>query len=263
VLLQPRGDFLGAQPLVREGLNGPDQADLRRQPDGDQEGLDALLQLGLAGGEDLADVARAPGVRECPGRSLGQWDRQLLDLARADRLPACPGRELFHLLLEQGDVVARDLDEATGGVVSRLRPHASELAPDPDRGILRLRHVIREHLPTAPGDELSEHAVLARLVDDERDDGSSDRIGEVDIERLHVGLLPLFDTLDHDQPPSGEEAQRVQRGGHVFARHQLGAQDLDRFVAEPRAQAAEGAADLRAIGTGEEVDRAQLVRHRE
>jgi hypothetical protein len=68
--------------------------------------------------------------------------------------------------------------------------------------------------------------------------------------------------LDHDQPPRAEEAEGIQRCGYVFARNRLGAENFDRFVAESRPQTAEGAADLRAIGSGEEVDREQLVRHR-
>ena len=62
VLLQPPGDLPRAQALVPQCLDGSDQPDLRRQPDGDEEGLDALFELRLAGGENPADVPGPPRV---------------------------------------------------------------------------------------------------------------------------------------------------------------------------------------------------------
>jgi hypothetical protein len=151
--------------------------------------------------------------------------------------------------------------------ISTRRRAASSVAcaprrANPDGRILRLRDVVGEHLSSTLGYELPQRIVLSQLADDEREYRSCYGIGEVGSERLRVGLFPFFDTLDHDQPPRGEEAEGIQRGDHILARHRLGSEDFDRFVAESGSQAAEGAADLRAIGSGEEVDRAQLVRHR-
>ena len=262
MLLEPPGDLPRAKPFVRERLDGSDQPDLRRQAHGDEERLDALLELRFARGKDLTDVAAPPRVRQGPGGGVVQRHGKLLDLSRADLLAARPRRELLDLLLEKRDVVAGDLDQAAGSVVRRLRAEPCELAPHPDGRVLRLGHVVGEHLAASTGDQLGERVVLRRLLHDKREHGSAHRVGEVGVERLRVGLLPFFDTLDHDQPPRTEQAEGVQRCSRILAGSCLRTQDLDRLVAEPRPEAAEGAADLGAIGSGEEVDRAQLVGHR-
>ena len=221
---------LARRALLGERLGLADERHLGREAHRDREGVRAVLEVRLAGGQRTGQVARAPGVHDRPGRGLLRGRGEELDLAPADRLAAGPGGQLLDLGRQGGDVVADDLDQRARASPSAWTPRRSNCARTQVGKVARLRHLEGEHLAglgaqSAGRDEpFSSPATSASTA-------PANRVGEVAGDRLLVGLLPALDLLDDHEAPAvaGEEAQRVQRGDGLLAVDALRGQRLDRL----------------------------------
>ena len=126
-----------------------------------------------------------------------------------------------------------------------------------------LRHVPEQQLALPGDDRLRERRVLLQLAADERERRRRRRRLQVRGDLLDVLGLPGLDALDDDQPPLGrEEPERVAGGDRVGARQLGGRAELDGVGRETGAQPLDRAVDLRPVGSGDQVGRLQLVRHR-
>ena len=250
---------LARQALLGERLSLPDESDLGREAHRDREGVGAVLEVRLAGGQRTGEVAGAPGVHDRPGRGLLGGRGEQLDLAPPDLLAGRPGGELLDLGREGGGVVADDLDERARGLAVRLDADPLELRAHPAREVARLRHLEREHLPRL-GAERGQRRAL-QLAGDEREHRALDRARQVAGDRLLVLLLPALDVLDDDEAPAvvGEEAECVQRRDGLVPGGGLRGVGVDRLGAEAGTEALERTPDLRTVAAGQEVDRAELA----
>ena len=157
-------------------------------------------------------------------------------------------------------VLADQLDERAARLAGRLHAVAGELLGDPLRQ-LALAHLVDEELAGLRAG-LRERRVLAELLGDEREHGVGRGRGQVLGDRLRVRRLPALDLFDDDEPAAAaEEPHRVAGRDRVVAGRVPRGEPLDRVLAEPVAEAAEGALDLRAVAAGEQVGRFELVRH--
>ena len=189
--------------------------------------------------------------------------REQLDLPRADLLASRPGGELLHLLLEERRCRRR-----------RSRRGAWRRRRSPARPAARTRSAPRRTGPSASGcrTRAPRRPAGPRALPSASSFGGSSatsastapshRLGEIARERLDVRLLPAA------RPPGRRRAGPRRRARASSAppatsspETAVGAQHLDRLVAEPRPQPAERAADLRAVGPGQEVGREEVVRH--
>ena len=188
--------------------------------------------------------------------------RELLDLPRADLLAARPGRELLDLLLEEARCRRR-----------RSRPGGGQRRPSPARRAARTRSAPRRTGPSAWARRTRAPRRLAgdRLASASSFDGSSATSASTapPTGSARYASSASASAFFHLSTPWTTTSRPAPKRPSEFSAAAASSPDvvaalsvLDRLVAEPRPQAAERAADLRAIGSGKEVDRAQLVGHR-
>jgi len=163
--------------------------------------------------------------------------------------------------------VRSPVNTPTGSCGVGVRGHAQalELGARPVVQIVRLGHVVPEHLPLLLA-EIDQGRATETLFRDQGEHRTPDRILQVRGDRLDVFLSPRFDGM-HDHEPaaalSPEQAQRVAGCNRIGSARGVGRQLLDCLGIEARAEPAERAQVLRPVAAHEEIDRQQrLGRHR-
>ena len=214
------------------------------------------------GMQDTRCVTSAPCVGQREVRRLGASGDQTLDVGRRDRISCGPDRDLVDLRREVVHVVADELEQRAAGLRLRLRGVERGTAPTPTSAVRvagRPREAARPCRPRRPSRAASPSSVRRR-----RARGSFREPAPSGRRRSPWRRRPS--TSRHLRPRSAAHRRRTsrarcrrQRGRRPSPRRRS---ELDRARRETAPQARHCAADLRPVGSRDQIRSLELVRHR-